>query len=189
MPHDNIKKAIQRGTGEIPGVNYEEVRYEGDGRAARPFSWIFLPITRTAPVPKSAKFSLNSGGNIAEVNAVGWMFAPGDILLLPKDIGEEELLSTALDSGADDVKSDDEEVYEILTAPADLEKVKAALKGRNITPLSAEATLHSSTVIPLTGANAENVIALVQELDEHDDVKAVYSNFDVPKEVLEKASK
>ena len=80
-------------------------------------------------------------------------------------------------------------MYEILTAPADLEKVKAALKGRNITPLSAEATLHSSTVIPLTGANAENVIALVQELDEHDDVKAVYSNFDVPKEVLEKASK
>lgn len=189
MPQDNIKKAIKRGTGELPGVTYEELVYEGYGPGGVA---ILVEITTdnknrvTAEVRKT--FSRH-GGNLGDAGCVGWMFnKKGYISVDKKKIKEEELIEISLESGAEDVKADDEDLFEIITQPQDFEKVKKSLEEKNIEINSAEITMLPQTYVKLEGAKAEQMLRLMDGLDNNDDVQNVYANFDIPKEVMEKVS-
>lgn len=185
MPQDNIKKAIQRGTGELPGVAYEEIRYEGYGPGGIAILVEVVTDNKNRTAPEIRKIFAEHGGNIAEAGAVAWMFSPKGVLSVAKTkISEDDLLSLALDAGAEDVKSEDEEFFEIFTAPNDFEKVKTALEARQLPVLNAEISQFSQTTISLKGSEATEALALVQELEEHDDVKSVHANFDISKEIL-----
>ena len=189
MPRDNIKKAIQRGTGELPGVNYEELVYEGYGPGGIA---VLVEVTTdnknrvTAEVRKA--FSRH-GGNLGDAGCVGWMFnKKGYISIDKSNIEEEEIIEIALESGAEDVKSDDEDLFEIITQPQDFEKVKTSLGGKNIEINSAEITMLPQTYIKLEGSKAEQMLRLMDELDNNDDVQNVYANFDIPKAIMEKVT-
>lgn len=181
MPLDNVKKAIARGTGEIPGVVYEEVSYEGYGPGG---AAVFLTGTtdnRNRTTSEIRKIFSSHNGNLGESGCVAWMFQPkGQIVVSKKDwTDEDKLMGLGLDAGMEDLKSDDEEVYEIVTAPADFEKVKAALAAAKVPLASAELTMLPQTTVPLSGNEAEQMVALMEELEEHDDVKEVYTNCDI----------
>lgn len=187
MPQENIKRAVQRGTGELPGAMFEELRYEGYGPGGVAVLVEATTDNRNRTGSEIRKIFSERGGNVADAGAVAWMFAlKGYITVEKNKVDEESLLTLALESGAEDMKSSDEDVYEILTLPGDFEKVKKALQTKKVPFASAEVTQISQTLIPVKGQDAENLLALVQELEDHDDVKAVYANFDVPKEMLAK---
>jgi YebC/PmpR family DNA-binding regulatory protein len=187
MPQDNIKKAIQKGTGEIPGAVYEEVRYEGYGPGGVAILAEAATDNKNRTSSELRKIFSVHGGNMAEAGAVSWMFSlKGAITIDRKSVDEESLLNLALEAGAEDMKSGDEEFYEIFTSPSDFEKVKEAVKSKGIPVAYAEITQISSTTIPVKGQEADGVLALVRELEDHDDIKSVYCNFDIPKEILEK---
>ena len=187
MPQDNVKKAIQKGTGEIPGMTYEEVRYEGYGPGGVALLVDCTTDSRNRTAPEIRKIFSSRGGNMAEAGAVGWIFSSkGYITVDKKAAAEEDLLNLALEAGAEDMKSTDEEAFEITTAPADFEKVKSALDSKGIPVNFAEITQIASTAVPLQGSQADQALSLVRTLEDHDDVKTVYCNFDIPKEILEK---
>lgn len=186
MPQDNIKKAIQRGTGEIPGVVYEEIVYEGYGPSGVA---VFIEATTDNRNRTSAEIrSIFSkrGGNLGENGCVSWMFTTKGYISIDKNkYDEEELMTLALDLGADDFRSEDDDVYEILTKPDDYEKVKQGLEQKNVPLASAELSPQPQTYIKLTGKDAEQMLSLMEDLEAHDDVKNVYSNFDISKEEME----
>ena len=187
MPQDNIKRAVQRGTGEIPGIVIEEIRYEGYGPGGVAVLVEVTTDNKNRSAPEIRKIFSDHGGSLGEVGAVGWMFHVKGVIAVEKSkIDEETLLSLVLDAGAEDMKTSDEDVYEIITAPADFDKVTAALQAKSVPVSSAEITQVPQTLVPLKGEQAESVLALMQELEDHEDVKAVHANFDVPKEILNK---
>ncbi len=188
MPQDNIKKAIQRGTGEIPGATYEEITYEGYGPAG-----VALIVETTTDNKNRTSadirriFSKHSG-NMGESGCVGWMFSRKGYIAVDKAGSDEEtLMNLALDNGAEDFSSSDDG-YEIYTKPEDVETVKNALTEKNIKVASSEVSMIPQTYVQLTGADAEHMIKLMDELEEHDDVKNVFANFDISKEDMEKYS-
>ncbi len=188
MPQDNIKKAVQKGTGEIPGISYEELRYEGYGPGGVAVMVEVTTDSKNRTAPELRKVFADHGGSLAETGAVGWIFSSKGVIVVDKSAAaEEELLNLALEAGAEDMKTTDDGSYEITTAPTDFEKVKTALTDKKIPIGYAEVTLVASTSVPVTGSQAEQTLALVRELEDHDDVKQVYSNYDIPKELLEKA--
>jgi YebC/PmpR family DNA-binding regulatory protein len=190
MPADNMKKAIQRGTGELPGVNYEELVYEGYGPSGVA---LIVEVTtdnknRTAGEIRRA-FSQH-GGNLGETGSVGWMFSSKGILVVEKSkTTEDQLMTIALDAGAEDINSDDPDVFEVTTQPADFEKVKKALEAASVPTTSAEITMLPKNYVKLNGAAAQQMLALMNALEEHDDVKNIYANFDIPKEIIEASAK
>ena len=187
MPQDNVKKAIQKGTGEIPGLVLEELRYEGYGPGGVAVLVDIVTDNKNRTGSEIRKVFADHNGNMAEAGAVGWMFAlKGYITIDKKSVDEETLLDLVLNAGAEDMKSADEDSYEIYTSPADFEKVKEAIKSKNIPIAYAETTQIASTAVPVSGADADSVLNLVRELEDHEDVKTVYCNFDIPKEILEK---
>jgi YebC/PmpR family DNA-binding regulatory protein len=183
MPQDNVKQAILRGTGELPGVMYETVRYEGfaPGGVAILIEAITDNKNRTAAEIRNivSKKNGNLGGSVA------WMFSmKGHITVDKSAAKEEELMNIALEAGAEDLKTDGKS-FEIFTTPQDFEKVKAAIQGKNIKMEEAEVTMiPSSTVKPSIG-DAKQIMALLDALDEHDDVQNVYDNADIPDEMME----
>ncbi|MDO8735287.1 MAG: YebC/PmpR family DNA-binding transcriptional regulator [Elusimicrobiota bacterium] len=180
MPTDNIKKAIQRGTGELPGVTYEEFIYEGYGPCGVAVMIEITTDNKNRTHSEIRKTFSSHGGNLGDTGCVGWMFQPKGYMVVEKSkVKEDELMNVAIDSGADDVKSDDESVYEIFTAAADFEKVKKALLDKKIPIETAENTMVPSTYIKLEGNDARKMIELADELEENDDVKNVYSNFEI----------
>ncbi len=188
MPQDNIKKAIQRGTGEIPGATYEEITYEGYGPAG-----VALIVETTTDNKNRTSadirriFSKHSG-NMGESGCVGWMFSRKGYIAVDKAGSDEEtLMNLALENGAEDFSSSDDG-YEIYTKPEDVETVKNALTGKNIKVVSSEVSMVPQTYVQLTGEDAEHMIKLMDELEEHDDVKNVFANFDISKEDMEKYS-
>jgi YebC/PmpR family DNA-binding regulatory protein len=188
MPQDNIKKAIQRGTGELPGVTYEELNYEGYGPAGVALIVEVTTDNKNRTASEIRKMFSQHNGNLGETGCVGWMFdRKGEIIVEKSASDEEALMNIALEAGAEDFKSDASE-YEIITAPADFEKVKNALKEKNIPLQSAEITNIAQTNVKLTGSDAESMLKLMDSLEEHDDVKNVYANFDIPQEEIEKYS-
>jgi YebC/PmpR family DNA-binding regulatory protein len=187
MPQENVKRAIQKGTGEIPGASYEEVRYEGYGPGGVAVLVDATTDNKNRTSSEIRKIFSEHGGNIAEAGAVSWMFSVKGYITVEKNKSSEDaLLNLSLEAGAEDMKSADEEVYEIFTDPHDFEKVKSALQTQNIPIASAQVTKISQTVIPLKGEEAEKVLTLVNALEDHDDVSQVYANFDIPKEMMEK---
>ena len=185
MPSDNVKMAIKRGTGEVPGVVYETVMYEAYGPGGVAILVEALTDNKNRSTAEIRNIMSKKGGNLAGGGSVSWMFTKkGYILIEKSQIKEEELMSIVLDAGAEDFKSDDKN-YEITTSPQDLEKVKEVLQAKGIKWLDAELTMIPSSSIKVTGGEAKQVLSLVEALEEHDDVQQVYANFDIPDEILE----
>ncbi|MFH1441289.1 MAG: YebC/PmpR family DNA-binding transcriptional regulator [Candidatus Omnitrophota bacterium] len=188
MPSDNVKMAIKRGTGELPGVIYETVMYEAYGQGGVAILIEALTDNKNRTAAEIRNIISKKNGNLAGAGAVSWIFTKKGYILIDKSqVKEDELMNIVLEAGAEDVKSD-EKNYEITTAVQDLENVKQALQNKGITWQDAELTMIPSSNIKVTGSEAKQVLALVDALEEHDDVQQVYANFDIPDEVMEQLS-
>jgi len=189
MPQDNIKKAIQKGTGELPGVSYEEITYEGygPGGAAMLINVTTDNKNRTAANLRSTLAKYN--GSMASLGATSWQFEQKGYIIVPKEaIDEDKLMEIALEAGAQDIQNE-ENSYDITTAPQDFEKVKKALDDKHVGYSSAEVTMVPKNYIKLEGKAAEQMLNLMNALDEDEDVQNVYANFDIPQEIMDKLSR
>jgi len=179
MPAENIKRAIQRGTGELEGVNYEEITYEGYGPGGVAVIVHVLTDNKNRAVSEVRHAFSKNGGNLGESNSVSWMFTKKGVIVVAKDAAsEDKLTEIVLEAGAEDL-SDEGESWEILTDPKDYEAVTAALKAAKITPEHAEVTMISSTYTKLEGTTAGQMMRLLDTLEDLDDAQNVYSNFDM----------
>lgn len=186
MPQENIKKAIMRGTGEIPGAVYEEVVYEGYGPGGVAVIIEATTDNKNRTTSEIRKIFNQYGGSLGESGCVSWNFEQkGYITINKQDANEEELMSIVLELGAEDFRTDDEDVYEIITSPENFETIKQELQ-KKYQLQQAEITMLPKTYVKLTGKEAEQILQLMDALEDHDDVKNVYANFDVPKEILER---
>ncbi|MDR0823444.1 MAG: YebC/PmpR family DNA-binding transcriptional regulator, partial [Endomicrobium sp.] len=178
----------QRGTGEIPGVVYEELNYEGYGPAGVALIVETTTDNKNRTASEIRKIFSSHGGNLGEAGCVGWMFERKGYITLDKSAGDEEtLMNLVLEVGADDFTSDaDSDVYEVITAVADFEKVKKALKDKKINIASGEISMIPQTYIKLIGDDAAKMVKLMDSLEEHDDVKNVFANFDISADEMEK---
>jgi YebC/PmpR family DNA-binding regulatory protein len=185
MPADTLKRAIQKGTGELPGETYEEITYEGYGPGGVAVMVKVLTDNKNRTAPEIRHAFAKLGGNLGEVGSVGWMFErKGVIQVETARVDEDELFALALDAGASDLKRLDP-YFEITAVPHDLEGVRRALESRGVPIQSAEVTYVPQSTVRLEGKDAQQVLRLVEGLEELDDVQHVYANFDIPDEVLE----
>lgn len=189
MPYENIKRAIMKGTGELPGTAYEETTYEGYGPGGVAVLIEVLTDNKNRTVSEIRHLMTKHGGSLGEAGCVAWIFDKRGYILVDKEsAGEDAVMSVALDSGALDMKNDPaEESFEIVTAPEDLEKVKAALSGANIPFPLAEITMLPKSYVDLDGKTAEQTTRLLDALEEHEDVQNVYANFNIPESAAAKA--
>ena len=186
MPQVNIERAIQRGTGELPGVAYEEVTYEGYGPGGVAIFIEAVTDNRNRTVAEIRHLFGKYGGNLGESGSVAWMFQQkGSILVERSHVDEETLMMIALDAGAEDLIADeDDDSYEIVTPPESLYDVKKMLDEQGISYTRVEMTRTAQTMVKLTGKQAEQTIKLLDVLEEHDDVQKVFSNFEMDVEEL-----
>ena len=185
MPADNIKRAIQRGTGELPGVTYDEITYEGYGPGGAAILVEVVTDNANRTVSELRHVLSRHHGNLGQAGSVGWMFQKNGTIVIPKSerLNEDDVLSIALDSGADDMQTD-EDTYTVLTSPQAFETVKKALEDKSIAIESASLGMLSKNTVRVTGRDAEQLIKLLEALEEHDDVQNVYSNLDIEEKEL-----
>jgi YebC/PmpR family DNA-binding regulatory protein len=184
MPADTIQRAIKKGTGELPGEVYEEVTYEGYGAGGVAVLVDVLTDNRNRTVAEIRHLFSKHGGNLGESGCVAWMFGrTGLITLDVSQLQEDALLELVLEAGGDDIRIDDD-VYEIRTTPEAFEDVRGALEERRLTLGVAEITMLPQNTVPVEGKQAEQVVRLMEALDDHDDVRKAYANFDIPDAVL-----
>jgi len=188
MPANNIKRAIQRGTGEIPGVVYEEVNYEGYGPGGVAILAQTATDNRNRTVAEIRKIFERSGGNLGELNSVAWMFTQkGVIAVDATTVDEDDLMLVVLDAGAEDLTNEDG-IYEVTTSPSEFVAVREALEQHGIKWESAELAMVPSNYIDVTGKDAERCLALMEKLEDNDDVQGVYTNADIDAETLAAAA-
>ncbi len=188
MPAENIKRAIRRGTGEEPGVSYEEAQYEAYGPGGAAVIIDVLTDNKNRTVGELRHLLEKGGGNLATANAVAWMFAKKGYIVVEKSkapgVNEEKLMSAVLEAGADDLRDDDDN-WEVLTAPEIFPAVREAVKQLGIEPASAEVSMIPQSYVKLEGKPAQQMVRLMEALDEHDDVQHVWSNFDIEEKEIE----
>jgi YebC/PmpR family DNA-binding regulatory protein len=185
MPKDNIEKAIKKGTGELPGVSYEEVAYEGYGPGGVAVYVQALTDNRNRTLPEIRHLFAKYGGNLGESNCVAWMFEKKGYIIVPKgNSGEEALLEVVLEAGGDDVR-DDGDNWEILTPPEVLEQVRDALASKSIAFISAEASMVPKTTVKIEGKKAQQLLNMMEGLEEQEDVQNVWANFDIDDEAID----
>ena len=185
MPAENIKRAIQRGTGELPGVSYEEITYEGYGPGGAALIIEALTDNRNRTVGELRHLLTKHSGNLGETGSVAWMFSKKGYIVVEKSAADEErLLAAVLDAGGEDLR-DDGDTWEIISEPAAFEGVRDAVKALGIEPASAEVAMLPQNYVKLEGKAASQMVRLMEVLDEHDDVKHVWSNFDIEEKELE----
>jgi YebC/PmpR family DNA-binding regulatory protein len=188
MPQDNIKRAIQKGTGELPGESWEEITYEGYAPGGVAVMIQVLTDNRNRTAPEIRHTFEKSGGNMGSSGAVAWMFDRKGIILVDGDkIGEDDLMGKALDAGATDMRRT-EKVFEITTAPAEMDAVRDALIKASVPILEAQVTYVPQSTVRVEAPTAASVMRLIEALEELDDVQHVYANYDIPDEVLEAIS-
>lgn len=184
MPADTIKRAIQKGTGELPGVTYEEVVFEGYGPGGVAIMIEVMTDNRNRTVAEIRHILGKLGGNLGESGCVSWMFnKKGYIVVNSSNADEEKLMTLALDAGAEDMQIEDAH-YVITTSPNDFEGVKKALEDAGVTTEISEVTMIPQTSVQLEGKDAEQMVRLMDTLEDSDDVQDVYANFDIPDEIL-----
>lgn len=190
MPMENIKRAIMRGTGQIPGSAYEEIVYEGYGPGG-----IAVMIEATTDNKNRTFNELRVileryGGNMGTTGCVSWLFERKGYITVDKNtVSEEEIFNIAVEAGAEDIKLEGD-VYEIITTPESFEGVKERLKEKGINLSSSELTMLPKNTVRITDEDkAATVLKMMDELENHDDVKNLYSNFDIPSELIEKLMK
>src|SRR3990170_342795 len=185
MPADNIKRAIRRGTGEEPGVSYEEAQYEAYGPGGAAVIIDVLTDNKNRTVGELRHLLEKGGGNLATANAVAWMFhKKGYIVVEKSKADEEKLMSAILEAGADDLRGDDDN-WEVLTAPEIFPAVREAVRQLGIEPASAGGSMIPHNYVKLEGKPAQQMVRLMDALDDHDDVQHVWSNFDIEEKEIE----
>lgn len=189
MPADTIKRAIQRGTGELPGMQFEETTYEGYGPGGVA---IFIEATtdnKNRTTSDIRHLFDAHGGNLGASGSVAWIFEQkGYITVAKVGVDEEKITNLVIELGAEDIKSEDDEVFEILTAPSDFESIKARLNEAKIPLVSAEISLIAKNTVKLDGDHARRCLDLMDALEEYDDVKTANANFDISQETMEQVS-
>jgi YebC/PmpR family DNA-binding regulatory protein len=190
MPQDNIKRAIQRGTGEVEGANYEELTYEGYGPGGVAIMVSCLTDNKNRTVPDVRSIFSKNGGRMGESGSVGYLFSPkGVINIDPGVTTEDKLMEVALDAGAEDIQNTEDGGFEVTTGFEEFHPVVEALEKAGIATANAEQTMIPSTTVELRGKEAQQVLKLVDMLEEHDDVQNVYANFDIPEEEFAAAAR
>jgi len=185
MPRENIERAIRRGTGEEPGVSYEEVTYEGYGPGGVALLIDTLTDNKNRTVGEIRHLLSKHAGNLAAENSVAWMFSrKGQVVVEKGKVDEEKLLAAALDAGADDM-NDDESVWEVVCAPEQFEAVRDAVKALGIEPATAEIAMVPQNYVKLVGREAQQMLKLLEVIEDHDDVQHVWANFDVEEKEIE----
>jgi YebC/PmpR family DNA-binding regulatory protein len=185
MPQDNIKRAIKKGTGELPGQSYEEGGFEGYGPGGTAILVEVLTDNRNRTVAEIRHAFAKHGGNMGETGCVNWMFEKKGVLLVEQDkADEEELMELVLEAGADDMIREDGN-FEITTAPAVFEDVKKALEKKGVPLALAEVSMIPQSTVRLEGSDAKRMLRLMEALEDHDDVQNVAANFDIDASVME----
>ena len=185
MPNDTIDKAIKRGTGELEGVTYEEITYEGYGVGGVAVLVETMTDNRNRTVAELRHLFSKNGGNLGEAGSVAWMFDKKGYIVVDKEAkSEEELFELALEAGADDLQ-DEGDVFEIYTAPENFDAVAEAIKNAGIEAQAAEISMIPQNYIHIEGADAKQMLKLYDALDDHDDVQKVYANFDIDESEME----
>jgi YebC/PmpR family DNA-binding regulatory protein len=188
MPNDNIERAIKKGTGELEGVTYEEIQYEGYGPGGVAIIAQVLTDNKNRTVSEIRRMFTKHGGNMGETGCVSWMFDKKGLITVEKSqVDEDRLMDIVLDAGAEDVR-DEDEIFEVVTRPEDFEKVKERLDQEKISVSSAQVTLVPKNTVDVDAKNVEQVLKLSEELEDHDDVQSVAANFNIPTELMDKAS-
>jgi YebC/PmpR family DNA-binding regulatory protein len=185
MPRENIERAVRRGTGEEPGVSYEEITYEGYGPGGVAILIQTVTDNKNRTVGEIRHLLGKNNGNLAAENSVAWLFTRrGQVIVDKEQADEERLLSAALEAGAEDM-NDDGSVWEIVSAPESFEAVRDAVKALGLEPASAEVAMIPQTYVKLQGKEAQQMLRLMEALDDHDDVQHVWANFDIEEKEIE----
>lgn len=188
MPAETVKRAIQRGTGEGEAANYEEVSYEGYGPGGVAVLVECLTDNRNRTVSEVRHCFTRNGGTLGESGCVAWVFEPKGLISIPAESADEDtVLAVALEAGAEDVRTD-QDGYEVITAPEDIQQVRKAFEDAGIAFTSAQVTMLPKTTVKLEGKEAQQMLKLMEMLEDLDDVQNVYANFDIPDEVLQAAA-
>ena len=188
MPKDNIDRAIKRGTGEIEGVTYEEVTYEGYAPGGVAIIVEALTDNTNRTTPEIRHMFEKHGGNLGTPGSVRFQFEKKGYFAVEKSaVDEDKLMEIALEAGADDLQTDDADVFEIYTRPESFEAVRQALESNKIASVEAKLGLIPSTWVSVDEAKSKQIMRLLEALDDHDDTQNVYSNFDIPAEMMETA--
>jgi len=188
MPNDNIERAIKKGTGELEGVSYEDVTYEGYGPGGVAVLVLVLTDNRNRIVAELRRLFSKYGGSLGENGCVAWMFQKRGIIAVSKErVSEEQLMEVSLEAGAEDM-SDEGELFEVVTAPEALHEVKEALESANVPVESAEVTMVPQSTVDLTGKDADSTLRLLEALDDLDDVQSVSANLQIAQEELDRIS-
>ena len=184
MTKDKVEQAIKRGTGEIPGVHYEEIQYEGYGPGGVAVLVDALTDNKNRTSSEVRNIFTGHGGNMAGAGSVAWLFhKKGYIVIRQAGVSEERLMELVLDAGAEDVTNDGD-TFTVTTPLPEFERVKTAITQGRVACESAELTMIPANTVKVDGDKAKQVLALVEALEEHDDVQHVYANFDIPDEIL-----
>jgi YebC/PmpR family DNA-binding regulatory protein len=187
MPTSNIDRAVKKGTGELPGVRYEEHTYEGYGPAGVAIFLDVLSDNKNRTTAEIRHILTKHGGSLGEAGCVAWMFSQKGLITVDKEAGtEDRMMELALEAGAEDFKSEAPDAFEIYTAATDLNAVLKSFQSQGIEPMSAELCRLPQNTVELNEKQAEQVLKLMEALEDHDDVTKVWSNFDIPAEILEK---
>ncbi|MGH9575616.1 MAG: YebC/PmpR family DNA-binding transcriptional regulator [Candidatus Acidiferrales bacterium] len=185
MPNDNIERAIARGAGTMEGEQLEEVLYEGYGPGGVGMLVQVVTSNRNRSAGELRHLFSKNGGNMAETGAVGWMFHRKGDIVVPKEAADEDtMMGIVLDAGAEDL-NDDGSAWEVTTPPEVMEKVREALVKSGITPASAEVAWIPQNYVKLTGAQAQQMLRMVENMEDYDDVQHVYANFDIDEKEIE----
>ncbi|HKE03517.1 MAG TPA: YebC/PmpR family DNA-binding transcriptional regulator [Blastocatellia bacterium] len=185
MPNDTIERAIKRGTGELEGVHYEEVTYEGYGPGGVAVMVNATTDNRNRTVSELRHLFSKNSGNLGESGSVAWMFnKKGQIIVDSALKSEDEMMEIALEAGAEDMQNDGES-YQILTAPEDFLAVLDAIKSKGVEPISSEIAMIPQNTIKLDGNHAAQMLKLYDALDDHEDVQSVYANFEIDDAVMQ----
>jgi YebC/PmpR family DNA-binding regulatory protein len=188
MPSENIDRAIKKGTGELEGVTYEEIQYEGYGPGGAAIIAQVLTDNKNRTVSEIRRLFTKHGGNMGETGCVSWMFDKKGLITVEKSqVAEDRLMDIVLDAGAEDVR-DEDEIFEIVTQPEDFATVKDRLDHEKIAVASAHVTLVPKNTVDVDAKNVDQILKLTEELEDHDDVQNVSANFNIPAELMEKAS-
>jgi YebC/PmpR family DNA-binding regulatory protein len=184
VPLDTIERAIKRGSGELEGVRYEAVNYEGYAPGGVAVIVETLTDNRNRTGSEVRNLFVRNGGSMAEPGAVSWQFERKGVVVLDRALDEDRIMEVAVDAGAEDL-SDAGDQWVLTSAPTDLHAVQAALDAAGITPLSAELSLEPTTAVPVPDeAEARRILRLLEAIDDHDDVQAVHANYDIADQVL-----
>lgn len=189
MPQENIKRAIQKGTGELPGATIEEVTYEGYGPGGVAVYVEATTDNKNRTTAEMRHLFSDHGGNMGSNGCVSFLFESKGLITVPKaSISEEKITNLIIDAGAEDINADADDVYEITTSPNDLDNVKSKLLEAKVSIDTSEVSLTPKTSVKLEGEDAKKCLELMDALEEHEDVKTSSANFDIPPEIIDQVS-